>query len=86
MPLSYPASAHKAELQQVVVGELGSMDADAGATAAFQGADAVFCCLGTTRAVGETHSWPKVPQQHTSNMSSQQPMCYGHPPGFRTAV
>lgn len=58
VPPAYPASAHKAELQQVVVVELGSMEADAGAAAAFQGADAVFCCLGTTRAVGETHSRP----------------------------
>uniref|UniRef100_A0A7S0WUK6 NAD(P)-binding domain-containing protein n=1 Tax=Chlamydomonas leiostraca TaxID=1034604 RepID=A0A7S0WUK6_9CHLO len=58
VPPEYPPDQHKAQLQQVKV----NMDAlETEAAGAFAGADAVFCCLGTTRAAaGSAEAFLKV--------------------------
>jgi hypothetical protein len=45
-----PPAPHSSKLQQVVV-DMDQLSSSPEAAAAFRGADAVFCALGTTRGV-----------------------------------
>lgn len=65
-PVPEPPGNHGNKLQQVVV-DMDQLSSSPEAAAAFRGADAVFCALGTTRAVaGSAAAFNKVDRDYVA--------------------